>query len=160
MFFFANLSEICYNVKDATNKELMGSRGVSLASIALLSALLNLVIICLTRLCSGQSLWNAFSNVKQEDRKALFIQGCMQSLTVIFVNSGFLALPMTILMIILGTIPFVSGILARIFLGSTLDCYTICTMIVCFGGVILLACANGSPSSNQTDWSEVSDRSA
>ena len=53
MFFFANLSEICYNIKDATNKELMGSRGVSLASIALLSALLNLVIICLTRLCSG-----------------------------------------------------------------------------------------------------------
>ena len=142
MFFFANLSEICYNVKDATNKELMGSRGVSLASIALLSALINLVIISTNRLFSGQSLFNAFSSVRKEDRLTLLIQGMMQSLTVIFVNSGFLALPMTIFMIILGTIPFASGLMALVFLGESMDAYTICTMFVCFGAIVLLACAN------------------
>ena len=62
---------------------------------------------------------------------------------------------MTIFMILLGTLPFATGILAYILLGETMDCYTINTMIVCFGAVALLACADDS----ETELKEMSDRS-
>ena len=58
--------------------------------------------------------------------------------------------------IILGTLPFASGILAYMFLGETMDCYTINTMAVCYGAIALLACADDS----DADLKEVSDRSA
>ena len=75
---------------------------------------------------------------------------------LVFVNNGFLALPMAIFQIIIGLIPFVCGILAYVFLGETMDRYTIFTMIVCFGAIVLLAFANRS----QTDSEEKNLNSA
>ena len=156
MFLFANLAEICFNAKDAISKDLMGNRGVNLVSLGLLNALFNLILVALTIMCEGKSVLRVFTGVCYEDRMILLIQGVMGCLTSFLVYSGFLALPMTIFMIILGTLPFASGILAYIFLGETMDCYTINTMAVCFGAIALLACADDS----DTDLKEVSDRSA
>ena len=40
LFLFANLTELCYCMLDAGNKELMGNRGVSLNSVSLIQPII------------------------------------------------------------------------------------------------------------------------
>ena len=66
----------------------------------------------------------------------------MEAMIVIFINSGFLALPMAIFIILLGTVPIMCGILSHVFLNESIDKWTVYAMIVSFGAIVLLAFAN------------------
>ena len=88
----------------------------------------------------------------------LIINGLCGFLTQVSLNYAFLALPMAIVMIILGTLPFVLSLLSLMLLGERMDLYTVCTMIVCFGAIVLLAFAN-SDSDDMPLYLESHDRS-
>ena len=67
---------------------------------------------------------------------------------------------MTIVTVILATVPFISGLLAWVLLGEKMDLYSIITMFICFGAIVLLAIAKSDSSNISGTENNYSDYNA
>ena len=139
LFLCANLTELCYCLQEGSNKDLMGNRGVSLSSISLIQPMIQITLTGLTLMCSQKSISDELCDVRSQDRYSLLVISLASALSIYTVNSALLALPMAIVIVVLGTIPFISAILARFLLSESIDWLTVFAMLVSFGAITLLA---------------------
>ena len=78
-------------------------------------------------------------DIEPQHRRLLFIASITAVLSILTVNHALLALPMAIVIVMLGTVPFISALLARFFLKERLDWFTILAMVISFAAIVILA---------------------
>ena len=97
---------------------------------------------------------NPFKEVARQDIFPLSIRSLSSTASLFIVIIAIKFVPLTIFNVVTNMTPFVSGVLAWIWLGDKLGVFQIVMMIFCFGGVVLVAC------SKNTDEDDVSKSSA
>ena len=101
--------------------------------------MIQITLTGLTLMCSQKSISDELCDVRSQDRYSLLVISLASALSIYTVNSALLALPMAIVIVVLGTIPFISAILARFLLSESIDWLTVFAMLVSFGAITLLA---------------------
>ena len=139
LFIFANISELGFCLVDAGNKELMGNRGVSHSSVCLIQPIMNIVLTTVAIACSKESISGIFRNIEAKDYCLLTIISLSSAIAIYSINLALLALPMAIVIATFGTVPFISALLARLFLRENLDWLTILAMIISFVAILILS---------------------
>ena len=87
---------------------------------------------------------NPYTAVERQDALALLIRSCSSTAAFFAVIKSIKLVPLTIFQVVTNMTPFVSGLLAFIWLGEKLSIFQIMMMILCFGGVTMVALANNS----------------
>ena len=84
---------------------------------------------------------NPFKEVAKEDVFPLSIRSLSSTAALFIVIIAVKLVPLTIFNVVTNMTPFVSGVLAWIWLGDKLGAFQIVMMIFCFAGVVLVACS-------------------
>ena len=117
----------------------MGNRGVSLSSVSLIQPIVQIILTLIVIRFSQSTLSDAICKIEPQHRYLILITSLSFVLTIFTVRHALLALPMAIAIVMLGSVPFISAVLAHFFLEESLNWFTIFTMVISFCALVVLA---------------------
>ena len=94
---------------------------------------------------------NPFKEVARADIFPLSLRSLSSTASLFIVIIAIKFVPLTIFNVVTNMTPFVSGVLAWIWLGDKLGVFQIVMMIFCFAGVVLVACSKNTDEDDDDD---------
>ena len=132
----SQISCLLYICLQGLFKDLQLTFGMSIVEITFLRTATTLVGACILIAIFKK---NPFTEVDRGDLVPLLFRSLASSCASIIVPKAVLYLPITIFQTMVNLTPFISGILACIFLGEKLALVQILCMTLCFGGIVIVA---------------------
>ena len=154
VFFLAQFACLLYVTMQATFKDLQLRYDVTVAEIALMrssySLIFTLILVCI---CGK----NPTKEVRRDQIVPLIVRCLSGTTAFIVVTMTVKMIPLTIFQVITNVTPFISGLLACVWLGERLSWFQFICMLFCFSGIVLVTLSkgdSGEDAGSDDQWTE------
>ena len=148
VFVMAQVACILYCGLQACMKELQVHHGLRVYELSFFRTAATFVVSLVAALCLRQ---NPLRDVPSDLRMPLLIRCLCGSMAFIAVAATVKLIPLTIFQTISNLTPFVSAVFAFLWLGDQLTVLQVVSMIVCFGGIVLVTVARPKSADEEAD---------